>query len=97
VVGTQVVSWPESTGLLWHGATDPGSLEKSGTADEINAHGLIAGSLTDLTGPPAIWRDTTLPLPPGATAAENFIIGGGDDVIFGQADNNVGPIRWYCF
>jgi hypothetical protein len=99
VVGTQVVSWPESDGLLWHGATDPRPLEMSGTADEINAHGLIAGSLTDLTGPPAVWRDTTLlgtlPLPTGATDAETFVIGD-DDVIFGQADNNLGPVRWHC-
>jgi len=98
VVGTAIDTWPSSRALAWHGPADPRPLEQGGTADAMNAHGLIAGSLTDLTGPPAVWQDTrllgTLPVPDGVDA-DVFVIGD-DGVVFGNTSSAYGPLRWTC-
>jgi hypothetical protein len=98
VVGTAIDSWPSSRALAWHGPNDPRPLEQGGTAEAINAHGLIAGSLTDLTGPPAVWQDTTLlgalPVPDGVDA-DVFVVGD-DGTVFGNTGSAYGPLRWTC-
>lgn len=98
VVGTAVDAWPASRALAWHGPDDPRPLERGGTAEAVNAHGLIAGSLTDLTGLPAVWQDTellgALPVPDGVDA-DLFVVGD-DGVVYGTTGSDYGPLRWSC-
>ena len=98
VVGTAIDSWPASRALAWHGPADPRPLEQGGTAEATNKHGLIAGSLTDLIGPAAVWQDTKLlgrlPFPDGGDA-DVFVIGD-DGVIFGNTSNAPAALRWTC-
>jgi hypothetical protein len=98
VNGTAIDAWPASCALAWPGPDDPRPLEQGGTAEALNATGLIAGSLTELTGPPAVWRGTrllgTLPVPDGVDA-DVFVVGD-DDVVFGNTGSGYGPLRWSC-
>ncbi|VVJ18229.1 Uncharacterised protein [Amycolatopsis camponoti] len=98
VVGTAIDSWPASRALAWHGPADPRPLEQGGTAEATNKHGLIAGSLTNLIGPAAVWQDTRLlgrlPFPDGGDA-DVFVIGD-DGVIFGNTSNAPAALRWTC-
>jgi hypothetical protein len=98
VVGTAIDSWPASRALAWHGPADPRPLEQGGTAEATNKHGLIAGSLTNLIGPAAVWQDTKLlgrlPFPDGGDA-DVFVIGD-DGVIFGNTSNAPAALRWTC-
>jgi|SRR5882757_5702713 len=100
VVGTQVQAWPESQSLLWSDRSiAPRPIDNGGTAQAINAHGLIAGSRGDLVGPPAVWLDTTylgdLPLPDGVEDDSDVYVIGDDDTIFGRA-YDYGPLKWVC-
>ncbi|MEU0534838.1 hypothetical protein [Amycolatopsis tolypomycina] len=98
VVGTAIDSWPASRALAWHGPADPRPLEQGGTAEATNKHGLIAGSLTNLIGPSAVWRDTKLlgllPFPDGGDA--DVYVVGDDGVIFGNTDSKHAALRWTC-
>lgn len=99
VVGTAIDSpWPASRALAWHGPADPRPLEHGGTAEAINKHGLIAGSLTNLTGRSAVWQDTKLlaelPFPDGGDA-DVYVIGD-DGTVFGNTDNAPAALRWTC-
>ncbi|MEV6643102.1 hypothetical protein [Amycolatopsis sp. NPDC051371] len=99
VVGTAIDSpWPASRALAWHGPADPRPLEHGGTAEATNKHGLIAGSLDDLTGPSAVWQDTKLlgklPFPDGGDA-DVYVIGD-DGVIFGNTGGDHASLRWTC-
>jgi len=98
VVGTAIDSWPGSRALAWHGPNDPRPLEQGGTAEAINAHGLIAGSLTNLVGHAAVWQDTrllgALPAPDGVDA-DVFVVGD-DGTVFGNTGSEYGPLRWTC-
>jgi hypothetical protein len=99
VIGTLVQSWPKSQSLIWDDPATPRQIRNGGTAQAINARGLIAGSRDTLIGPPAVWRDTTLladlPLPDGLTDDSDTYVIGDDDTIFGRA-SRVGPLRWTC-
>jgi hypothetical protein len=100
VAGTKLESpWPESQSMLW---TDPGTsraIDQGGTAQAINARGLIAGSKGALVGPPAVWSGTTyladLPLPAGITDDSDVYVIGDDNTIFGRA-SDYGPLQWNC-
>ncbi|GAA3438789.1 hypothetical protein [Kutzneria kofuensis] len=99
VIGTKVESWPESQSLLW---TDPAAarpIDNGGTAQAVNAHGLIAGDRGDLVGPPAVWSGTTfladLPLPDGVTDDAGTYVVGDDDTVFGKA-YQYGALKWTC-
>jgi hypothetical protein len=98
VIGTEVDTWPESQAVEWHTPTDARPIQDGGTAQAINAHGLIAGSRTNLSGPAAVWQDTTLlaelPLPAGVTDDDTFVVGD-DGTIFGAA-SGFGALRWSC-
>ncbi|HEY2063644.1 MAG TPA: hypothetical protein VGH57_35070 [Amycolatopsis sp.] len=99
VIGTEIGAWPESQSVVWHAPGDARPIDDGGTAQAINAHGLIAGSRDTLTGPPAVWSDTThladLPLPAGFTDDSDMYVIGDDNTIFGSV-NGYGPIRWTC-
>ncbi|MFJ1768094.1 hypothetical protein ACIOD2_47795 [Amycolatopsis sp. NPDC088138] len=98
VVGTAIDSWPASRALAWHGPADPRPLEQGGTAEATNKHGLIAGSLTNLIGPSAVWQDTKLlgllPFPDGGDA--DVYVVGDDGVIFGNTGGDHAALRWTC-
>ncbi|MFT7865850.1 MULTISPECIES: hypothetical protein [Amycolatopsis] len=98
VVGTAIDSWPASRALAWHGPADPRPLEQGGTAEATNKHGLIAGSLTNLIGPSAVWQDTKLlgllPFPDGGDA--DVYVVGDDGVIFGNTSGDHAALRWTC-
>ncbi|MFB9687470.1 hypothetical protein [Amycolatopsis plumensis] len=98
VVGTAIDSWPASRALAWHGPADPRPLEQGGTAEATNKHGLIAGSLTNLVGPSAVWQDTKLlgllPFPDGGDA--DVYVVGDDGVIFGNTSGDHAALRWTC-
>jgi uncharacterized membrane protein len=85
-----------SHGILWNGPKDPRHLDASSTAEDVNAHGLIAGKNT--AGAAAAWQGTrslgALPLPPRATSATATIVGD-DGTILGAA-GNAGPVAWRC-
>lgn len=98
VIGEQTVAWPDSQSLLW---TDPATsrpIDHGGTAQSINAHGLIAGNRDAYDGPAAVWSDTTyladLPLPAGTSADGSYLVGD-DGTIFGRV-SGYGPLRWTC-
>lgn len=99
VIGTQIESWPESQSVIWRSPSDARPLQDGGTAQAINAHGLIAGSRDTLTGPPAVWQGTTLladlPLPDGVDDDSDVYVIGDDGTIFGRA-YGYGPLRWTC-
>ncbi|WP_410657213.1 hypothetical protein [Amycolatopsis sp. lyj-112] len=84
--------------VLWH-LGSPHLLEGGGEAEDINRHGLIAGSAGDWNGPPAVWRGTRLlaklPLPQDATSAYPAIASD-DGTIVGSAEPDIGPVRWRC-
>jgi hypothetical protein len=83
-------------GILWNGPKDPRYLDASSSAEDINAHGLIAGKNT--AGTAAAWQGTqslgALPLPPGATSATATVVGD-DGTILGSA-GEAGPVAWRC-
>jgi uncharacterized membrane protein len=83
-------------GILWNGPKDPRYLDASTTAEDINAHGLIAGENT--AGTAAAWQGTqslgALPLPPRATSATAGVVGD-DGTILGAA-GDAGPVAWRC-
>jgi uncharacterized membrane protein len=88
---------PDRTyGILWNGPKDPRYLDASSTAEDVNAHGLIAGK--DAAGAAAAWQGTqslgALPLPPKATSATATVVGD-DGTILGAA-GNTGPVAWRC-
>lgn len=98
VVGEQSVAWPDAQSLLW---TDPATsrpIDHGGTAQSINAHGLIAGNRDTYDGPAAVWSDTTyladLPLPAGTSADGSYLVGD-DGTIFGRV-SGYGALRWTC-
>jgi hypothetical protein len=99
VIGTEIGAWPESQSVVWHAPGDARPIEDGGTAQAINANGLIAGSRDTLTGPPAVWSDTThladLPLPAGFTDDDDIYVIGDDNTIFGGV-RDYGPVRWTC-
>ncbi|MCE7003733.1 PKD domain-containing protein [Kibdelosporangium philippinense] len=78
----------------------PRLIENGGTAEAMNANGLIVGRMSTQIGPPAVWRDTAflaeLPLPDGVTEiADGSFVVGDDDVIYGTA-TGYGPVKWTC-
>jgi hypothetical protein len=98
VIGEKTVAWPDSQSLLW---TDPGTprpIDNGGTAQSINAHGLIAGNRDTYSGPPAVWSGTTfladLPLPTGLSSDGDYLVGD-DGTIFGRV-SGYGPLKWTC-
>jgi hypothetical protein len=100
VIGTKVESpWPESQSLLWREPGTARAIDNGGTAQAINAHGLIAGSKGALVGPPAVWSGTTyladLPLPAGVTDDDDTYVIGDDNTIFGRS-SDYGPLQWNC-
>ncbi|MFC0541479.1 hypothetical protein [Kutzneria chonburiensis] len=100
VIGTKVESpWPESQSLLWREPGTARAIDNGGTAQAINARGLIAGSKGALVGPPAVWSGTTyladLPLPAGITDDSDVYVIGDDNTIFGRV-SDYGPLQWNC-
>ncbi|SMD22752.1 PKD domain-containing protein [Kibdelosporangium aridum] len=86
--------------VLYESPDDPRPIEVRGTAEAINANGLIAGHRDSYEGPPAVWRNTAflaeLPLPDGATEITgNTFVVGDDEVIYASAAN-YGPVKWTC-
>jgi hypothetical protein len=94
-------------GILWSTPGDPKPLEASGSAQAINASGLIAGELPpDLGsayGPPAAWHNTTflgkLPMPDGFERGHVYAVGD-DGAITGFVSNRPldeggAPVVWH--
>lgn len=85
--------------VQWKSPTEIEYFHQGIIAERINRNGLVAGTLVAWTGPAAVWQGTNLlgglPLPKGADSVVTTAIGD-DNVVYGYAKPDIGPVRWDC-